>query len=64
MRLEVERYVKCFVDSLHFFEGEEACAFGEAGQVDGGELVAHHQGAPFEDARDPRGLLVDQPGGR
>ena len=47
--LQIEHQGKCFVYSLHLFKSEEVCGFSEPVQVDGGDLVAHHQGAALAD---------------
>jgi len=56
-RLQVEHEGECFVDALHLAEGEEACGFGKPVQVDGGDLVAHHQGASVQDLDGGRNLV-------
>lgn len=40
LRLQVKYEGQRCVDALHLFEGEEAGGLGEAGEVDGGDLVA------------------------
>jgi hypothetical protein len=47
--LQAEYEGEGIVDSLHLLESEAACGFGQSVQVDGGDLVAHHQCPPVVD---------------
>jgi len=47
--LQVENEGQCSVNALHLLQREEAGGLGESVQVDGGDLVAHDQGAASAD---------------